>query len=803
VQVTLDKSTNVTLPWSKDPALMAQNVNAIYDAMLATYSSFPQEQDCTTDGHCIIGDFGDQGGYIWFTPLGLTLWVATTNPTAGAATSIVSEIDVNLSKVMGFSFGSILMKFDAAGEGPTVTQNAVFGSSKNCVIKYGMKFSDFHDECVAPFSDPTKIKVEESKLYGGMGHDDEQYSFNIYGTDPYFAATTLQPTQVVGDKDRPAAADTMSRVYLDQQALGPIANDFTNNDVTQLQDWHGLGLVTLEWAWLAQRQINAALVAQGNGATVHDLGDPACLSANPAPGCTGLEGVVTTAPPGSVAGHPAFKANALGANAVNGPADGRFGALAQGLKPGRWNSFFCFDNDPAGQDFANHYNSCVGNALDGTQRYYFDAAYALMTRIAAGGNVNSLPTDFRDVRYFFKTWIFALVKYLQVADNPNATIDQVDAGYINPYDIFDDAIGSGQFEIAEYVDRHLLQGANGKALPPDDLQFTADVLHGIFNSYQYQRYLYRGETAVYTALRTNPNDQIGAEENALLTNFAGSPVLKTAFPSYDCATNGPAPNGCPAADANPNCMTPNAYGPLDANGCLLRDGARCAQGDSRCVTNLGDPMLMPYPGAWGQTFLTVGQVSKNLKNEQVLPTFEQAVIDTPIYADPYNTGSQLLPALVKTIPYYPKGANVGFPIAVDGQHSNFLETYNVDYSGVTISASVDYDLAFDSKGKQQGFKIEAIETTDFLGDVFVCNDAASGELLAVHMYTPAADILAYFNRHPQAVNACGMIFQYSTYGNYLDYIFSQTNGVRLSINPGQGAGRVVDVTLFDPTLVSQ
>ena len=31
----------------------------------------------------------------------------------------------------------------------------------------------------------------------------------------------------------------------------------------------------------------------------------------------------------------------------------------------------------------------------------------------------------------------------------------------------------------------------------------------------------------------------------------------------------------------------------------------------------------------------------------------------------------------------------------------------------------------------------------------------------------------------------------------------KTTGVRLGINPGQGAGRVVDVTLFDPTLVSQ
>jgi hypothetical protein len=810
VQTTEDKTTNIAFPWHNDPATMVKNVNAVYDAILSTYSSFPQETDCTTDGHCIIGDFGDQGGYIWFTPLGITLWAASTNAPAPTP-SVISEVDVSLSKVMGFSFGSTLMKFDAAGQGPTVTESNVFGTGNNCLIHQGMLYSDFDKNCVAPFSDSAKNAIEHSKLFGGMGHDDEQYAFNVYGCDPNFAATSLMPTSVLGDADRPQAADTLAQIYIDQQALGPISNDFIANDTTQAQDWHGLGLVTLEWAWLAQRQINAALVAQGMGATVHDLGDPACLSATPAAGCTGLEGVVTTAPPAAVAAHPQFKGNALGTLAVTGPVaagdtpPGRFGTLAQGLKPGRWNSYFCSDIDPAGQDFTGHYTKCSGNALDGTQRYYFDTAYALMTQVAANNNINNLPTDFQDVRYFFKTWIFALVKYLQVADNANATLDQVDAGYINQYDIFDDAVGSGQFEIAEYVDRHLLQGASGKAQPPDDLRFTADVLHGIFNSYEFDRYLYRGETALYTAIRTTPTDQIAAEENALLTNYAGNKVLATAFSSYDCATNGPGTNAqlgttCPNEDVNPNCAA--GYGPLDNNGCLLRDGARCAVGDGRCVPGLGDPILMPYPGAWGQTTFAVGQVSK-IKTDAVDLNFEQAVVETPVYTNPYDVGSQPMSPIVKTIPYRPKGANIGFPIAVDGQHNSFIETYNLDYSGVTISASVDYDIALNAMGTQTGLKIDAIETTDFLGDVYVCQDPQTGALLSVRMYTPAANVLAFFQNHPQAVTACGMIFQYSQYGNYLDYVTSQTNGIRMGINPGQGAGRVVDVTVFDSTLVGQ
>jgi hypothetical protein len=71
------------------------------------------------------------------------------------------------------------------------------------------------------------------------------------------------------------------------------------------------------------------------------------------------------------------------------------------------------------------------------------------------------------------------------------------------------------------------------------------------------------------------------------------------------------------------------------------------------------------------------------------------------------------------------------------------------------------------------------------------------------MYTSAGTVLNWFSAHPGASSSCGMVFRYSPIGNYLDFITSQTNGVRLGINPGAGGGRVVDVVLFDPTTIGQ
>jgi hypothetical protein len=68
------------------------------------------------------------------------------------------------------------------------------------------------------------------------------------------------------------------------------------------------------------------------------------------------------------------------------------------------------------------------------------------------------------------------------------------------------------------------------------------------------------------------------------------------------------------------------------------------------------------------------------------------------------------------------------------------------------------------------------------------------------MYSSVETILTWFAAHPAAYLDCGIIVRYSPYANFVDFISSISNGVRLGATQGGGAGRIVDGTLFDPTL---
>jgi hypothetical protein len=155
------------------------------------------------------------------------------------------------------------------------------------------------------------------------------------------------------------------------------------------------------------------------------------------------------------------------------------------------------------------------------------------------------------------------------------------------------------------------------------------------------------------------------------------------------------------------------------------------------------------------------------------------------------------------VPWAPKQPGIGFPVAVDGTRDFFVETYQLDLTGTTITANIDYDFTVDTSTHlvTDQINFEAVETTDFLGDLFICQDPTTKDLLSVHMYTSVSDVLAWFSEHPGAYAACGMITRYSPYGNYADYITTSNNGVRLGITQGGGYGRVVDGTEWATDLV--
>jgi hypothetical protein len=281
------------------------------------------------------------------------------------------------------------------------------------------------------------------------------------------------------------------------------------------------------------------------------------------------------------------------------------------------------------------------------------------------------------------------------------------------------------------------------------------------NAYDLNRYSYRGETALYRMMAPSGHAP-GATSNALLSNMFGSPLL---------AANGTA---------------------------ILRD----ASGQpARDLT--GEPIkASDYAGAFnpGPLSLNYDQSgSSPLSIVQTFPGAEQALV---AYPDPFNaTGpSQIL------LPWVPNQPGSGFYVASVGNSTldYFIQSSSIDFTGISTSALVDYNLVpapTATDPNAMGMEVMAVESENFLGDVFMCYEpAANPPLLAVRMYTPTQAVLNWLNSVPQSYADCGIVVRWSPYDNYVNLIESTTNGVRLQVTQGGGLGRVIGAQLYVPNL---
>ncbi len=801
----------LTLNWNDQANGVNPIAEEVYDAIRNTYApTYPADYStdkagnkvlsCVPAGHCIIGNNGAAGGYLFFASLQLAVFVLNTTVPQPAA-SVIGLVDLGLLKLLPFSLAAVTMKLDAAGEGPTAIYPNVAGTTKTCKITLGQTFADFDSTCVepAPASDPAGAKnnaISRAKLFGAISHGDEAYLFNVQGVDPQFVAA-LQPTKIIADTDRPTGPEISYQFNVDQFALGPIANDFTNNDVNDPggQDFHGLGMVTLEWANLVQKYM------QDNHGVNVGLGDADCI-ADPtnAAGitimvgtppkavpkvCSGVEGIITSAPPALAPASMAY--NAVGAGAANFDS-----VYANGLKPGTWYVDFCHDASP----LTDAKPKCFGGTFGGPSGfggYYFSAMQYAVQR---SFGTNPVPTDVASRRFFFKQWILAVIKYLQTADNVNATLAQIDANPVDPSDLFFDSAGGG-FETGEYVFRNQV---NSLKQPPTALVITTNLTTSVVNNFTFDRYNFRGETALYTALRTNPADGLGAEP-LYLTNIVGSPVLQSIV-SSNC------PN--PAPPAPP--LTFSQLAACEYACAINTDPNQCGGYIPPTDPFTGESILKPYAAAFGASPLNIAANGYTVTSPMTVQTTDyelinSALVTLPIWTNPFDPTSAT--AKDKTIsvllPYHPKGANIGFPITLDGSRDKFYNTYSVDFDGDGLQGNVDFEYVGATTadgGVTSNLVIRAVETQQFTGLVFPCFDSGSGDLLAVRMYTQAADILSWIASHPASVSNCGVEIKYSPYANFADYISFNLNGVRLGLNAGFGGSVVSDGTLFDPNVVA-
>ena len=240
-----------------------------------------------------------------------------------------------------------------------------------------------------------------------------------------------------------------------------------------------------------------------------------------------------------------------------------------------------------------------------------------------------------------------------------------------------------------------------------------------------------------------------------------------------------------------NCTT---FAPTDSQGNVL-------------LNENGDPVLKPYQGAIGPsagTSFTLGPVQREGET-QTFTNIAHASFEIPLSVNPYDpaSGPAATPFITVLEDWAPKQPGLGFPIALTGTRDKFIETSQADFSGTTIDAVIDYDCVIDPSTSA----CDATGSHSVLGrrvselprhDVFLCQDAQTGDLLSAHMYTPVSDILKWFGTHPGSYDACGIIIRYSPFNNYADYITTLNNGVRLEVTQGGGFGRIVGATLFVP-----
>jgi hypothetical protein len=831
--------------------------NEFTSALMCTFSGLPKDPDCNSSGRCIQGNFGDVG-YLYVPVLGAAIWVANQNA-AQPQPSIMYRIDVYLSKVTPFALDTPYLKFDA--EGPTATSATPLGKNTTpCVLKMGMTYGDFLKQCVQVSGNAAQDQSELNKLLGGISHTTERFAFNVSGVDVNFSDSHLAVDAIVKDSDLPQNDDPAGSFNVDQDTLGALAQDLPNNDPTQTKkDLHGTGIVYLQWARRVERAISALLVAKDPATPVRYIGDPACMGANAfanagagaTKGCTGFEEIVTPMPArfigaATLAAEPNIVAATLpdGTDVTAKSMPQVIANMLLGLKPGHQKTAFCDDHSNVPQSYAN----CDANSLDVPTSQWtagegdtFQTGYQRVFKVLGGSKVSRLPSEVQDVRFYFKEWGQALIQYMKAegaaasggsTDGSTVTLDAVDAQVVDGYNLFFDSIGAGQFEQMEYVERSF----TNMSTPPLDFVFEADVRNGIQDAYHFDRYLYRDEKALYTAMidgRDNAAHAPGSQDTTLLTNVFGSPVLHSGWKDHtkDTCTGCGGPKYTPFYCATHNDPIPcgNQVAPL---ACSLNAGKTCItdadcapSGAGTCIVavdQFGQPMLAPYEGAFlnNATAFTLGggaspsvavpitQVygkGDTAAMDGTYPDIQQVMIQIPLHQNPYDMTSAPpnggAPSAQVLTDWNPKQPGIGFPVALTGTRDRFIETYQMDLSGDQVTANVDYDFQLDTHMQPtQQILFMAVETTDFLGDLFVCQDSATHDLLTARMYTSVQSILDWFAAHPNAYNACQIITRYSPYGNYADYITSLQNGVRLSVTQGGGFGRIVDGTLFDPTL---
>jgi hypothetical protein len=819
-----DNTTNPPKTWMTDP-----NYNCVSAGLCRT--------SMNPDGSG--GNFGARSVALYADFL-------TSNSSDKASAASPSDMYMWPVKYMPYSFANFnvgLDTFKGANSDPGLsfaggpiygpyTPAGVLSKGANptpfCTLYMGETYGDFKKNCLMVSGDTMTDTTTLNKLLGAQHHAAEWYVFSVNGQNQNFSADPAQlaaPNYVLGDcvpgqPCEPPADSVASDLFNDIRSYGLPFNDLRGDRypptpaVTSVdkyedkkiqgQDLHGTAAIMGYYRQLVFDDLRAQMPAMGITPQV----DPTMCFTGGATlgyvfpdGCTGFEMMVT----------PSFPMK-LPDTAWQDKVD---------LNPKGYHPITVFRSGDPTADFMA--DPSIGGPddtfINGTDNLV-QGSLLQVVYVMGHGNVQHIPSVARDWRYYLKFWAQAFVKYLlNRSTNPtwhDLYMDTCTGGcrQVNQDALFFD-LNNG-LDKFEYIDR---TQATTLGSPVD---FEYEVLITSTNTQQmnfYQR-LTRAENALYTSMLTADSKgskagQVpGSNENVNLSDLFSGAAVANFFLGSGCTNLVGSPCWSGATDAmgnpipgkdvwycinqtkpDPDCPNENAWyggkaGPVtDLAGNVLLDGQ-------------GRPLFTNYRGVFTGTAFSIGQT---IPIQQTLPNVMGALVNLPSYADPYDSTSMNTPISV-FIPHVPSRPGEGFEIPINAQRSQFIQTGSLDFSGVTITTNVDYIPKYDPMtGALTGAKIAAVETQDFLGEVWPCVDANTGDILRVKMYSSTLDIQNWLDAHPGSRSACNIFVRMSPYNNYPDYIWSTTNGVLLGINPGAGGGppRVSDVTLFDPSLLTQ
>jgi hypothetical protein len=286
--------------------------------------------------------------------------------------------------------------------------------------------------------------------------------------------------------------------------------------------------------------------------------------------------------------------------------------------------------------------------------------------------------------------------------------------------------------------------------------------------------------------RTQP--PASKKDNVRITNIVGSPILASAGfagvpgdPKKDahyCAST--------LIDGKPDPACPSGPPRDSKKGTYLLD-------------DYGQPLLTNYRGAFTGTVFSIGSEYMTMVEE--LPYIKSAKIKVPFFADPYAPGGAspngaAAQEPVVLVDWRPMTPADGIRIPVNAQRDKFIPSATVNFSGSSLTLNLDYKQLPNGK-----LKLEAVQSDNYMGNVFICQDPLTGDFLSVEQYESMEVIMNWINTHPGADDACEIIVRYSAFNNFPMMFAAKAAGVVLNVGQGSGVGRITHIEIFDTSLL--